>query len=225
MEMHIHSVFISFACGARSSAPTCQSAPYGAAGIFATPPGAIFSQGAQGPDMPGFRHPRNPARSPRRPAQIGESPRRDRRPGPRSNREAIRPLPRRAAPAPPTRRRRAIRACAPVSLHRPSSCPAPAAPGRDACGSHAPRRAMPRPRQAPTNRSQTSRASRRPRGAAGAGRTAAQRRRVAAAPIARRRKTCAPGEAPPRMRRGRRLARACRGRRAAAAAPVMRQRR
>ena len=35
--------------------------------------------------MPGFRHPRNPARSPRRPAHIGESPRRSRRPGPRSN--------------------------------------------------------------------------------------------------------------------------------------------
>ena len=60
--------------------------------------------------MPGFRHPRNPARSPRGPAHIGESPRRSRPPGPRSNRGAIRPLPRRAAPAPPARRRRA-RAC------------------------------------------------------------------------------------------------------------------
>ena len=181
MEMHIHSVFIPLACGARSSAPTCQSAPYGAAGIFATPPGAIFSQGAQGPDMPGFRHPRNPARSPRRPAQIGESPRRSRRPGPRSNRGAIRPLPRRAAPAPPARRRRAIRACAPACVHRPANCPAPAAParasgpaadrfapGRSACGSHAPRRAMPRPGQAPPNRSQTSRAPQRTHNTAGA---------------------------------------------------------
>ena len=55
--MHIHSVFISFACGAHSSAPTCQSAPYGAAGIFATPRERFFPKARKGRTCPVFAIP------------------------------------------------------------------------------------------------------------------------------------------------------------------------